>query len=176
MPNKPIPQEVTVDPKTTALLVLDLNCRCENPEERCNQLIDPVAKFLDRARQAGMFIVYTAADRYQGTPEGRMPYAFKQRDDEPVIFPPAFDKFYVESCSRCCRNVVSKPSLPAALQAIRRSCTRRQQPLGPSVTPASSRWTASSRAVITSTSLPCTSSRSCPVAPRQNSKSPILIK
>ena len=29
MPNKPIPQEVAVDPKTTALLVLDLNCRCE---------------------------------------------------------------------------------------------------------------------------------------------------
>jgi nicotinamidase-related amidase len=94
MPNKPIPQEVTVDPKTTALLVLDLNCRCENPEERCNQLIDPVAKFLERARQANMFIVYTAADRYKGTPEARMPHAFKQRDDEPVIFPPAFDKFY----------------------------------------------------------------------------------
>ena len=84
MPNKPIPQEVTVDPKTTALLVLDLNCRCENPEERCNQLIDPVAKFLERARQANMFIVYTAADRYKGTPEASMPHAFKQRDDEPA--------------------------------------------------------------------------------------------
>ena len=94
MPNKPVPQEVTVDSKTTALLVLDLNCRCENPEERCHQLINPVAKFLDRARQAAMFIVYTAADRYKGTPEARMCRAFKQRDDEPVIFPHAFDKFY----------------------------------------------------------------------------------
>ena len=94
MPNKPIPQEVAVDPKTTALLVLDLNCRCENPEEPCFKLIDPVAKFLDRARQANMFIVYTAADRYKGTAEARMPHAFKQREDEPVIFPPAFDKFY----------------------------------------------------------------------------------
>ena len=60
MPNKPIPQEVTVDPKTTAFLVLDLNCRCEDPKERCNQLIEPVAKFLDRARQANMFILYTS--------------------------------------------------------------------------------------------------------------------
>src|SRR5438445_10370722 len=93
MPNKPIPQDVTVDSKTTALLVLDLNCRCENPEEPCYKLIDPVAKFLDRARQVNMFIVYTAADRYRGTPEARMPHAFKQRDDEPVIFPPAFDKY-----------------------------------------------------------------------------------
>jgi len=94
MPNKPIPQEVTVDPKTTAFLVLDLNCRCEDPKEPCYKLINPVAKFLERARQANMFIMYTAADRYQGTPQARMPAAFKQRDDEPTIFPSAFDKFY----------------------------------------------------------------------------------
>jgi nicotinamidase-related amidase len=94
MPNKPIPQEVTVDPKSTALLVLDLNARCENPEEPCYKLIEPVAKFLARARQAKMFIVYTVADRYRGTPEARMPHAFKQQPDEPVIFPAAFDKFY----------------------------------------------------------------------------------
>ena len=94
MPNKPIPQEVTVDAKTTALLVLDLNCRCEDPKEVCHKLIEPVAKFLDRARAANMFILYTAADRYKGTPEARMPHAFEQRPDEPTIFPPAFDKFY----------------------------------------------------------------------------------
>ena len=94
MPNKPVPQEITVYAISTALLVLDLNCRCEDPKEPCYKLINPVAKFLDRARRANMFIVYTAADRYQGTPEARMPAAFKQRDDEPTIFPPAFDKFY----------------------------------------------------------------------------------
>ncbi|HEY2987865.1 MAG TPA: isochorismatase family protein [Candidatus Binatia bacterium] len=94
MPNKPTPKEITVDPKTTALLVLDLNARCENPEERCHKLIEPVAKFLPRARQAGILIVYTASDRYQGTAEARMPHAFKQQKDEPVLFPPAFDKFY----------------------------------------------------------------------------------
>ena len=73
MPNKPTPQDVTVDPKATALLVLDLNCRCEDPKEPCYKLINPVAKFLERARQANMFIVYTAADRYKDTPEARMP-------------------------------------------------------------------------------------------------------
>jgi nicotinamidase-related amidase len=94
MPNKPTPKEAIVDPKTTALLVLDLNARCENPAERCHKLVEPVAKFLARVRQAGIFIVYTASDRYKGTPEERMPHAFKQASDEPVLFPPAFDKFY----------------------------------------------------------------------------------
>jgi nicotinamidase-related amidase len=94
MPNKPTPREVTVDPKTTAVLVLDLNARCENPEERCHQLVEPVAKFLPRARREKMLIVYTASDRYIGTPEERMPHAFEQQPDEPVIFPAAFDKFY----------------------------------------------------------------------------------
>ena len=94
MPNRPVPQDVTVDAQTTALLVLDLNARCENPREACHKLIEPVAKFLKRCRQANMFIVYTAADRYKGTPEARMPQAFEQRQDEPIIFPPAFDKFY----------------------------------------------------------------------------------
>jgi nicotinamidase-related amidase len=94
MPNKPTPKEITVDPQTAALLVLDLNARCENPAERCHKLIEPVAKFLGRARQARIFTVYTVIDRYRGTPEERMPHAFKQQKDEPVIFPPAFDKFY----------------------------------------------------------------------------------
>jgi len=94
MPNKPNPVKVTLDPKTTALLVLDLNARCENPEERCHKLVEPVAKFLPRARQACIFIVYTVVDRYKGTAEERMPHAFKQQQDEPVLFPSAFDKFY----------------------------------------------------------------------------------
>ena len=94
MPNKPNPIDVTVDAKTTGLLVLDLNARCEDPKEPCHKLVEPVAKFLPRAREAGIFIVYTVADRYQGTPLGKMPKAFAQKDSEPVIFPAAFDKFY----------------------------------------------------------------------------------
>ena len=94
MPNKPNPIDVTVDAKTTGLLVLDLNARCEDPKEPCHKLVEPVAKFLPRAREAKIFIVYTVADRYQGTPLGKMPKAFAQKDSEPVIFPAAFDKFY----------------------------------------------------------------------------------
>ncbi len=94
MPNRPTPVEVTVDAKTTGLLVLDLNARCEDSKEPCHKLVEPVARFLTRAREAGIFIAYTAADRYEGTPLERMPTAFQHREDEPVIFPAAFDKFY----------------------------------------------------------------------------------
>lgn len=94
MPNRPQPVDVSVDMKTTALLVLDLSMRCEDPKERCYQIIEPVAKFLARARKAGMFIVYTAFGSLKGTPQARMPKAFNQQDGEPVIFPEAFDKFY----------------------------------------------------------------------------------
>lgn len=94
MPNKPEHVDVKVDGKTTALLVLDLNARCEDPKQDCHKLIEPVAKFLARAREAKLLIIYTVADRYQGTPLARMPHEFKQQDDEPVMFPAAFDKFY----------------------------------------------------------------------------------
>ena len=133
MPNKPIPQEVTVDPKTTALLVLDLNCRCENPEEPCFKLIDPVAKFLDRARQANLFIVYTAADRYKGTAEARMPHAFKQREDEPVIFPPAFDKFYSGELQPMLQKRVIKTVIvcgASSNQAVMYTATAAVRPFG----------------------------------------------
>jgi len=109
MPNKPVPQEVTVDPKTTALLVLDLNCRCEDPKEPCYKLINPVAKFLDRARAANMFILYTAADRYKDTPEARMPAAFKQRPDEPRYFRRRSTSFTAARCSQCYNSAASRP-------------------------------------------------------------------
>lgn len=94
MPNKPEIVAVTVDPKTTALLVLDLNARCEDPAQPCHELVEPVGRFLARAREVKMPIIYTAADRFKGTPLARMPHAFNQQHDEPVIFPAAFDKFY----------------------------------------------------------------------------------
>jgi hypothetical protein len=47
MPNRPHLTEVTVDAKTTAMLVVDLNARCEEPEQPCHRLAEPVEKFLN---------------------------------------------------------------------------------------------------------------------------------
>jgi nicotinamidase-related amidase len=94
MVNVPQPIDVAVDVKTTALLVLDLNVRCEDPRAHCHKLIEPVAKFLERARDAGIFIVFTVSASSRGTSLERVVRAFERRADEPVIFPDAFDKFY----------------------------------------------------------------------------------
>ncbi len=67
---------MTVDSKTTALLVLDLNARCEDPKQVCHKLVEPVAKLLVRVRNAGMPIFYTVSRSHKGTPEKRIPKAF----------------------------------------------------------------------------------------------------
>jgi len=67
------------------------------------KLINPVAKFLDRARQANMFIVYTVADRYKGTAEARMPHASNNAMTS-GHFPAAFDNSIAASFSQCCRK------------------------------------------------------------------------
>lgn len=61
-PPPPALKPVTVDPKTTALLMLDfVNPSC-NPErgKRCVASLPAVKKLLDEARSKGMLVVYTA--------------------------------------------------------------------------------------------------------------------
>jgi nicotinamidase-related amidase len=58
LPPKPELKSVTVDPKTTALLVLDLmkdNC---GVRPRCVAIVPTVKKLIDEARAHGMMIVY----------------------------------------------------------------------------------------------------------------------
>ena len=59
LPPAPKLASVTVDPKTTALLMLDFlkqNCA---PNPRCMGTLPPVAKLLAAARAKKMFVVYT---------------------------------------------------------------------------------------------------------------------
>jgi hypothetical protein len=50
-PNRPEPQALTLESKITAILVLDLSSRCQDPKEVCFQLMEPLGKFLERARK-----------------------------------------------------------------------------------------------------------------------------
>jgi len=92
-PNRPEPQPLKLDGKTTAIVVLDLSCRCENPQEVCSNLMIPLAEFLDRARQASVPILYTISAAGKGTPLGEVAAPLKRRESEPVLYPDAFDKF-----------------------------------------------------------------------------------
>lgn len=92
-PLKPQPVPVTLDPKTTALLVLDLSNRCKDPAQVCSQLVPRVKDFLTTIRAAKVFTVYTVSAAEKDTPLGKAWDGFGALPDEPVIAPDAFDKF-----------------------------------------------------------------------------------
>jgi nicotinamidase-related amidase len=92
-PKKPEPMAVEVDRRTTALLVLDLSARCEDPELTCHALLPGVAGFLQKARAAGVLTVFSVSASQRGTPMEKVARQLQHRDDEPVIYPDGFDKF-----------------------------------------------------------------------------------
>ena len=92
-PNRPQPKPVTLETKTTAVLVLDLNARCHDAKEICSKLTPGVGEFLDRARASSVPILYTVSASAKGTPLGEVAAPLKRRETEPVIYPDAFDKF-----------------------------------------------------------------------------------
>ncbi len=92
-PNRPEPKQVSLDGKTTAVVVLDLNARCPDPKEVCSKLMQPLGEFLERVRGSSIPIVYTISLMFKGTPLGEVASPLKRRQTEPVIYPDAFDKF-----------------------------------------------------------------------------------
>ena len=52
-PNRPEPRPVALDTRSTAVLVLDLNARCDDPKQVCSKLTGPVGDFLDKPLKQG---------------------------------------------------------------------------------------------------------------------------
>src|SRR5215467_8040589 len=92
-PNRPEAKPLTLDSKTTAILVLDMNARCDDPKQVCSKIAAPLGEFLDRARAAGVPIIYTVSATVKGKPLGELATALKKKDGEIIIYPDAFDKF-----------------------------------------------------------------------------------
>ena len=90
---KPEPIPVEVDRRTTAILVLDLSARCEDPEATCHALLPDVARFLEKARTAGMPVIFSVSASQRGTPMEKVARPLQHRENEPVIYPDGFDKF-----------------------------------------------------------------------------------
>ena len=89
----PQPTPSTPDSKTTAVLVLDLTSRCNDPNAVCAELIAPVGKFLDKARGAQVPIFYTASFRDKDTDLGNIADGLNRRESETIVHPNSFDKF-----------------------------------------------------------------------------------
>ncbi len=92
-PNRPEPKDISLDAAKTAVVVLDLNARCHDPEEVCSQLMEPLGGFLERVREASVPVVFTVSLQFKGTPMGEVAAPLKRRETEPVLHPDAFDKF-----------------------------------------------------------------------------------
>ncbi|HEU4342927.1 MAG TPA: isochorismatase family protein [Candidatus Binatia bacterium] len=92
-PNRPEAKPLTLDPKTTAVLVLDLNARCDDPKQVCSKIAAPVGDFLEKARAATAPIIYTVSATVKGKLLGELAVPLKRKEGEPVIYPDGFDKF-----------------------------------------------------------------------------------
>jgi nicotinamidase-related amidase len=92
-PNRPEAKPLSLERKTTAILVLDLNARCEDPKQVCSKITAPVGDFLEKARAATVPIIYTVSLSAKGKPIGELAPPLKRKEGEPVIYPDAFDKF-----------------------------------------------------------------------------------
>src|SRR5581483_5771376 len=91
--NQPKPVDVQIPASGSAIAVLDLSVRCDNPAEICSELMRGLGAFLERARSRDVPIIFTSSSATKGTPEAEIATALKRRPDEPVIYPDAFDKF-----------------------------------------------------------------------------------
>ena len=92
-PNRPQPKPITLETKSTAVLVLDLNARCHDANQVCSKLMPAVGDFLEKARASAVPIIYTVSASAKGTPLGEVASPLKRKEGEPVIYPDGFDKF-----------------------------------------------------------------------------------
>jgi nicotinamidase-related amidase len=84
---------VTLDGKSTAVLVLDLSSRCHDPKQICSKLMPAMGEFLEKARAASVPIIYSVSLSAKGTPLGEVATPLKRKEGEAVIYPDGFDKF-----------------------------------------------------------------------------------
>jgi nicotinamidase-related amidase len=92
IPAAPELQRVTVDPAVTALLILDIQNRNCNPERRprCVASVPKIKKLLQKARSAGMPVIYSLTRNAQ---QSDIREELTPRKDEPVVAS-SVDKFH----------------------------------------------------------------------------------
>ena len=93
-PNRPQPQPVVLDPLATALLVLDLTGRCDDPNQPCSRIASRLLSVLPTFRDAGALVVYTIPLEAVGTSQGEVWSGFRPlSENEVILFPDTLDKF-----------------------------------------------------------------------------------
>jgi len=107
-PPPPELKPVTVDPKTTALLMLDFVKPSCNPERgsRCVATLPAVKKLLDEARGKDMLVVYSAYGK------------LTQKDIVPEVAPNGSEPFVVSSVNKYLRTDLEKILKDKGIQTV----------------------------------------------------------
>jgi nicotinamidase-related amidase len=92
-PDLPVVQPARLPKDGTAVLVLDVNAECEDPKAKGYELLNRLGVFLQRVRKSQIPIIYTISLTRRGTALGKVAAPLAHRDDEPILYPDAFDKF-----------------------------------------------------------------------------------
>jgi nicotinamidase-related amidase len=94
-PIKPTPVAVSLDAKTSAVVVLALTAAGRDyfQDEKISKLLLDVGAFLEKARASGVQIIFTAPANLHGGRSAEVAEPLKRRQTEPVIRPDAYDKF-----------------------------------------------------------------------------------
>ena len=92
-PNRPTPGAETLDPASTAVVVLDLSERFSDPAMPSYPLLQPIGSFLERAREVSVPVIFTVVVWDKDTSGGAVAAALEPRAQEPVIAPDGYDKF-----------------------------------------------------------------------------------
>ncbi len=113
VPEYPVAEQVRVDPRRTAVVVVDMQNDFVKPEGKlyvpaAQEAIAPIARLLEKARRAGMLIIYTQDLHGEDDPEYRIwgehvkagtwgadiiPELAPQPGDE-IVPKPRYDAFY----------------------------------------------------------------------------------
>jgi Isochorismatase family len=88
-PIRPVPEALTLDPTTTALLVLDIGPRCDDSAQPCHQLVPVIYEFLPGVRESQVLTIYNVG------PDGRVWSGFEPLPPGDIIMQKAGpDKFF----------------------------------------------------------------------------------
>ena len=77
VPSYPVAEQVVLDPRRTAVVVVDMQNDFVKPEGKlyvaaAQRAVEPIARLLERARAAGVFIIYTQDLHGEDDPEYRI--------------------------------------------------------------------------------------------------------
>jgi hypothetical protein len=108
-PNRLEAKPLVLDSKSSAVLVLDLNARCDDPKQVCSKITVPLGDFLDKARAAAVPIIYSVSASAKGKPIGELAAPLRRKESESSFIPTRSINFTAANFRLFLRTKAPKP-------------------------------------------------------------------